>query len=186
MDADAGFLEQFARDRFLDRLARFDEAGQRRIAAGRPGMLATEQDAPAIFGQHDDDGVGAGEMFGSAGVCIAFARPAGLDRAGGRAADRAMAMPGMPVDQTARGAVERDFIGRDEAGDGAAARCGGERRAKIGDQPGEDRPGGRIDAQQHMILHMGVGGERFQQQMAVHFHRLRPVEHQQAGGGIGE
>ena len=54
-----GFLLQLARDRRLDRFARLDEAGQRRIAAGRIMRLAAEQQAAVMLGKHDHHRVDA-------------------------------------------------------------------------------------------------------------------------------
>ena len=57
---------KLARDRRLDRLARLDEPGQRRIAARRILRLAAEQQAAVMLGQHDHHRVDARIMFGAA------------------------------------------------------------------------------------------------------------------------
>ena len=58
---------KLAGDRGLDRFAGLDEAGERRIAAGRILRLAAEQDAAVMLGEHDHDRVDAREMLGAAG-----------------------------------------------------------------------------------------------------------------------
>ena len=54
-----GFLVQLAGDRRLDRFAGLDEAGERRIAAGRILRLAAEQQAAVMLGEHDHDRIDA-------------------------------------------------------------------------------------------------------------------------------
>ena len=68
----AGFLHHLAADRFLQALARLHEAGERRIhrGVGKPVGVA-EQRAVAAVHQHDDGGVGAGEMAGCRRRCSA-------------------------------------------------------------------------------------------------------------------
>jgi hypothetical protein len=184
MDRDAGFLLQFARDRFLDRLARLDEAGERGIAAGRPAMLAAEQHPSLMLGEHDRNGIDAREMFGRTG--FAAPRPAGLVRMGRPTADRAEAMPGMPEDEAARGAVERNVGRGDEIGEATRP------RRRIGalfqrlDQMGKDRPILQIDAEQCMLLDPGIGTERGEGQPMIVRHRLQPFEDQQPGIGRGK
>ena len=47
-----------------------DEAGQRRIAAGRILVLAADQHPPLMLGEHDHDRIDAREMLGLAGAGI--------------------------------------------------------------------------------------------------------------------
>src|SRR3546814_409822 len=67
-------LEKLARDRFLDRFARFDESRKRGIAARRVIDPTPDQHLATMFGQHDDDRIDAREMLRPA--VPAFPRPA--------------------------------------------------------------------------------------------------------------
>ena len=106
-DVDAGLLLEFARDRRLDRFARLDEAGQRRIAARRIMRLAAEQQPAVMLGEHDHDRVDARIMFGAA--VAAPARPAAAVGLGRWSADRAKAMAAVPVGKAQRGGEGRRF-----------------------------------------------------------------------------
>ena len=64
-EPDAGFLQRLAPHRVLDRLARLDEAGERRIHAGHEMRAAAEQAALARHRQHDRHRVGARKMLGA-------------------------------------------------------------------------------------------------------------------------
>src|SRR5580658_3657503 len=68
---DADFLEHFAAHRFLDRLARLDEAGKTRPHGRRKARRAAEHTAIARDRQHDRDRIGAGKMLDLAGRAIA-------------------------------------------------------------------------------------------------------------------
>src|SRR3546814_8656397 len=60
-------LPDLAHHRLLQAFARLDEAGEGGMHAGRPDGLAAEQAAvAAVVHQHDDRGVGARGMHGSA------------------------------------------------------------------------------------------------------------------------
>src|SRR3546814_6929501 len=96
---DARLLEQFARDRFLQRFAGLDEARQRREEARRETALTPDEDAAFIFGEHDHDRVDAREMFGVAAA--AAPPPAAAKQVGRRPAHRAEAVPRVTVDQAA-------------------------------------------------------------------------------------
>ncbi len=80
-------LVHFARDRFLDGFARFDEACQRGIHARREARLAAQQQLAVMFDQHDRDRIGAREMLRLAGWAIAL--PAALGQLRSRAPQRA-------------------------------------------------------------------------------------------------
>ena len=63
LNRDSCFLMQFASDRRLDRFARFEEAGERRVTSGRVLRLAAQQQATLMLGEHDHYRVDAGEML---------------------------------------------------------------------------------------------------------------------------
>ena len=108
-DAHASLLHHLAPYRLFDRLARFQKARQRGVAAGRKGGLAAEQHAIVMLRQHDDDGVDAREMLGgTGGAGAAPARPEGRGR---RAAIGAEAVARMPVEHGARRAPDRRRVG---------------------------------------------------------------------------
>src|SRR6185312_7250891 len=123
-DPDAGFLVELARDGRLERLADLDEAGERRIAPRWIVWLATEEQAVAILGQHDDDGIDARVMFGSA--ARAAPRPAAPDRFGQVPAIRAEAVAAVPAGKAERGGEQRRIVAMQQ-------RHGAERRWRIGD-----------------------------------------------------
>src|SRR5690606_14332456 len=79
-NADPGFLEHFARDRFLHRLARLDEAGERRNTAFRKARLPAGQELPFTFDEHDRHWIHAREVLRVAGWAIAL--PAAFGRPG--------------------------------------------------------------------------------------------------------
>lgn len=60
----AGFFEDFTRHRLLQRLTRFDEAGNHRIPPRRPTCLPPQQHALAIADRHDDGRIHARVMLG--------------------------------------------------------------------------------------------------------------------------
>src|SRR3546814_19796893 len=97
--------------------------------AGRPGGLAAEQAAvAAVVHQHDDRGVGAREMHGSATAVRAAALVAALLARGRRAADAAEAVARMSVGKAARvgqqGAVlAAHEIGRASCREGCVSTC---------------------------------------------------------------
>ena len=100
---------ELARDRRLDRFSRFDEPGERRVAAGRILRLAAEQQFPVMLSEHDDDRVGARIMLAIA--TAATARPAAPFGHGRLAADRAMAVTPVPVGKAERRPEDRRIIG---------------------------------------------------------------------------
>ena len=57
---DAGFLQHLTRHRLFQALARFDEAGQRRIHPRWEARLAPQQAAIAVMHQHDHGRIGLG------------------------------------------------------------------------------------------------------------------------------
>ena len=59
---DVGLLEDLARDRFLQRLARLHEAGEGGVASLRPDRLTAQQRPVPVMHQHDHRRVGAWEM----------------------------------------------------------------------------------------------------------------------------
>lgn len=90
----------------LERLARLDEARERRVHAGRELLLPPEQAALAIGDEHDDDRIDARKM-----LCVAVRTKASPARAGGIrgvAAVRAEAVPPMPVEHRTRFAERTD------------------------------------------------------------------------------
>ena len=60
---DAGLLRDLAHHRVLEALARFDEAGDGRVAPRRPARLAPEQRPLAVAHQHDDGRIEARKEF---------------------------------------------------------------------------------------------------------------------------
>ena len=98
--AHAAFLEHFAGDGLFQRFARLDESGQRRIAVRRPAGVATQQQAFAIADRDDHRRIGARVVFEPA--LQAMAEPAGAQEFQCAAADAAMAMARLPVQQRAR------------------------------------------------------------------------------------
>ena len=111
--ADSRLLEDFAAHRILDRLARFEKAGEARIHRLGEARLAPEQAIVAIDRQHDDDRIGARKMLRLADV--AFAPPARRRDARHRAAIGAMAVAHMPIHQRLGLAEHADQIGRQQA-----------------------------------------------------------------------
>src|SRR6185369_13124268 len=98
-DAHPGFLEHFAADRILERLAGLDETGQCREAFRRQARHAAEQTGVAP-GDDDDDGrVGAREMLHAALWIRTLCPMAGRLEPDWRRAVRAVARACLPVGQ---------------------------------------------------------------------------------------
>ena len=95
---------------FLHAFTRFQKPGERGVIALGPSRLPTDKRLALMFSQHDDNGVGAGEMFLVAAP--AFAAPSSPKRLGFSAALAAEAMAIVPVNQAAGGAVDRRFFRR--------------------------------------------------------------------------
>src|SRR5438094_932368 len=81
---------------------------KQRVAAGRVAVLAADEDAAVMLGQHDDDGVDAREMVEPAAG--AAAAPAGAEETGGRSASSAEQVAVVPFDEAARRAPDRRFL----------------------------------------------------------------------------
>ena len=107
---DARFLMDFPPHGFLHAFTRFQKPGERGVIALGPRGLPTDKRLALMFGEHDDDWVGAGEMFLVAAA--AFAAPSRPERLGFSAALAAEAMAIVPVNQAAGGAVDRRFFRR--------------------------------------------------------------------------
>ena len=82
----------------------------------RPDLLPAEKTFAVMHREHDDDRVGAREMLGLAGQADALV--AGLGHGAFRAADRAEAVPVVPVDHRFGLRHDRKFGRRDLAGHG--------------------------------------------------------------------
>ena len=94
-EPDAGLLQRLAAHGVLDRLARLDEAGQRRVHAGREMRAAAEQAAVAAHREHDRHRVGAREVLGvAAGALPLVAARADLGRSATPAAEAVGGVPG--------------------------------------------------------------------------------------------
>ena len=169
-----------ARDGFLDRLARFDEPGERREALGREARLAAKQDLALMLDQHDRDRVNPRIVLGLAIVAGAIALPTAFGEQRRRPATRAKAVPGVPIDQGPRAAIGRQFVRierrhrRPQAriGRGHAARQVRSDFGKAGLFPGEPK--------EHQFAVWSGVGQRAPGQLAVGIdHRIKPIEPQQ-------
>src|SRR5882724_1867304 len=101
VDRDADLLADLAAHRILQAFARLDEAGQHRMHPGWPDRLAAEHDPVTVMDQHDDRGVGAGEMLGAAGRRGAASQMPALGALRRAAANAAEAVAAVPVQQAA-------------------------------------------------------------------------------------
>ena len=100
-DVDTRLLKDLAGHRLFPGFARFDEAGERRIHALGPDLLAAQQGAVAVMYQHDHRRVGARKIAGAAVGVGAIALVAAFGADGGAAADTAKSMAGVPEHQAA-------------------------------------------------------------------------------------
>jgi hypothetical protein len=155
VDHDPGLLLDLAGDRVLQAFARLDEAGQGRMHAGRELRLPAEQAAVATMHQHDDGGVGAGEMAGAAGGVGAAPLMSRLARHGRAAADAAEAMAGVPVQDAAGEGEHAAFRMAQRGADAAQV----EEVAELGDAGQFQRPldGGQVDRE---VGDAAVGAEQ--------------------------
>ena len=123
--AQPGLLPHLAGHGGLDGLSGLDEAGHHRVAPGRPGGAAHEEETVGLVGRRHDDGrVGAREVDG--GAVGAPAGPAGLGDLGAPAAGRAVGGAGVPGGQGGGGRGQTGVAGRHL---GAHGPQGGERVA---------------------------------------------------------
>src|SRR6202035_3992832 len=99
-DLNARFLEDFATHSLLQSLARFHETGETRESSPGAPVAAAQQAPLAPDREHDHDRVDARKVVRLA--IGAMPHPAARDDSARRAALRAVAVPGMPVDQGAR------------------------------------------------------------------------------------
>ena len=99
-DRHARLLPDLAAHGGLDELAGLHEAGEQRVHPRRPGGGAAEEDRVAVQDQHDDDGVGTGEMLRSAGG--AGALPALVGDGGSGAAAGTEAVRRVPAEDALR------------------------------------------------------------------------------------
>ena len=146
-DLDARLLEHLARHGLLERLARLDEAGQRAVAAGRPGRLAAEQDAVAVDDEHDHHRVGARVVVGAAGGAACAGSPPRRPRCGAPQT-RAVRVGAVPV-------AQRDGVGG-QAALGCAQPRGGVAQAGTAAAPSPAGVGGEqrhavLEAEQHAL-----------------------------------
>jgi len=124
-----------AAHRLLDRLARLDEARQRREHRGREAVAASEQAARSAHHHGDGHRVGAREMLCRAGDATAVgARALGHGRA---AAHRAEAVAGVPVQERARLGGDGRLARVEACGHGAQILEGGD----LGEPEGGERVG---------------------------------------------
>ena len=174
-------LVNLARHRFLDRLARLDEAGERAEAARGKARLAAEQQARrlplAVRHQHDRDRIGARKMLRVAPG--AFALPAAFGDPRALPAHGAEAVPGMPIDQAARPAIDREIARFETLDRRPQARV--ERAGTAGFRHrGEVRPLLMVEAEKHQF---GIGrrfGQRGPDEPSVLAdRRVEPVEREQ-------
>ena len=108
-----------ADDRFLQAFARLDEAGEGRVHAAGPALLAPEQAAFAAGDEHDHRRIGARKVVGGAFGPRAAPHVPALDVGARGAADAAEAVPLLPVDEAARVGHRRAVVARDQRADGA-------------------------------------------------------------------
>src|SRR3954462_2782947 len=101
-DFDRGLFLHLAADPLFEALARLDEARERRMEPGRPSRLAAEETAVAVVDEHDDGGIGAGEMLRSAFLVGADPHMACVAASRRSAADAAEEMSLVPVGDAAR------------------------------------------------------------------------------------
>src|SRR5690606_10053612 len=90
----AGLLEHLALDGLLDRLARLDEAGERREAVRRKPRLAPEENLALALDEHDRHRVDARKMLRPASGAVAL--PAALGKRCRLPAARAEPVPRVP------------------------------------------------------------------------------------------
>ena len=121
-DRDAGLLLHLAPHRLLDRLARLQEAGERRIHAGREARLPAEQAALAVDRQHDHHRIDARKNLDRRRRRRCGCTPPPLQRERPAAAP-AEAVRGVPVEIGAR-LRERREVGRRRARPGSRASGG--------------------------------------------------------------
>ncbi len=108
---DAGFLEHLAPHRFLEGLARLDEAREARPHAGRKARLPPEETTLAVDREHDHAGIGARKMMRAAGRAIA--PPAGLGAFALVSAFGAEAVRRVPGQERLGGGKPRQVLGRE-------------------------------------------------------------------------